>query len=192
MYNTYDSVKAKQLFKYLGEKNFSITPTLFITKTLTEIKETDHSKDSMLSYIDPRIVKTYQGRIRGAVRQSDEGTKFKKTYDALVASFVPRLYAAGVNIVAGSDCGASNSFVYPGTSLHEEVKLIVGTGLTPAQALKTATVNGPKFFGLEKFYGALSTGKCSDLLLLDSNPISMPSIRSITCYPTANCIARPT
>ena len=171
LYSTYDSAKALQLFKYLAEKNFSITPTLFISKTLGGIKETDHSKDSMLSYIDPRIVATYQGRIRGAQRSSDEATQFRKKYDALVTSLVPQLYAAGVNIVAGSDCGASNSYVYPGTSLHEEVKLMVGTGLTPAQALKTATINGPKFFGIEKFYGALTVGKCSDLLLLDGNPL---------------------
>jgi len=171
LYNTYDSSKAKQLFKYLAGKNFSITPTLFISKTLGEIKETDHSKDSMLAYIDPRVVATYQGRIRGAQRQSDEGTRFRKKYDALVTSLVPQLYAAGVNIVAGSDCGASNSFVYPGTSLHEEVKLLVASGLTPAQALKTATVNGPKFFGIGNFYGSLQAGKCSDLILLDSNPL---------------------
>jgi hypothetical protein len=43
LYNTYDSVKAKRLFKYLAEKDFTITPTLFITKTLAEIKETDHN-----------------------------------------------------------------------------------------------------------------------------------------------------
>jgi imidazolonepropionase-like amidohydrolase len=171
LYNTYDSAKAKQLFKYLAEKNFTITPTLFISKTLAEIKETDHTKDSMLAYIDPGIQATYQGRVRGARRQSDEVTQFKKKYDALCTSLVPQMYAAGVNVVAGSDCGASNSFVYPGTSLHEEIKLLVAAGLTPAQGLKTATVNGPKFFGVGNFYGSLQAGKCSDLILLDSNPL---------------------
>ena len=171
LYSTYDSAKAQRLFSYLAEKNFTITPTLFITKTLVEIKETDHSKDSMLAYIDTGIQATYQGRVRGARRQSDETTKFTKKYDALCASLVPRMYAAGVNIVAGSDCGASNSFVYPGTSLHEEIKLLVASGLTPAEGLKTATVNGAKFMGLGNFYGSLQAGKCSDLILLDSNPL---------------------
>ncbi|HEY4289270.1 MAG TPA: amidohydrolase family protein [Puia sp.] len=171
LYNTFDSAKAKSLFKYLAEKHFTITPTLFITKTLAEIRQTDHSKDSMLAYIDPKIQRTYQGRIRGAMRQSEAAAQFKTKYDELCTSLVPQMYAAGVNIVAGSDCGASNSFVYPGTSLHGEIKLLVAAGLTPAQALKTATVNGPKFFKIGKFYGGLQAGKCSDLILLDSNPL---------------------
>lgn len=171
LYSTYDSAKAKRLFKYLADRNFTITPTLFITKTLVEIKETDHTKDSMLAYIDPGIQTTYLGRVRGAKRQSDEGTLFTKKYDALCASLVPQMYAAGVNIVAGSDCGASNSYVYPGTSLHGEIKLLVASGLTPAEGLKTATVNGAKFLGVSKFYGSLQAGKCSDLILLDSNPL---------------------
>jgi imidazolonepropionase-like amidohydrolase len=171
LYKTYDSVKAKKLFKHLAEKNFTITPTLFITKTLAEIKETDHSKDSILAYIDPGIQATYQGRVRSARRQSDEGTQFTKKYDALCASLVPQMFAAGVNVVAGSDCGASNSYVYPGTSLHEEIKLLVVSGLTPAEGLRTATVNGAKFLGVGNFYGSLQAGKCSDLILLGGNPL---------------------
>jgi imidazolonepropionase-like amidohydrolase len=171
LYNTYDPAKAAGLFKYLAEKNFTITPTLFISKTLVEIKETDHSKDSMLAYIDPKIAATYQGRVRGAKRQSDEGTRFTKKYDSLCTSLVPRMFAAGVNIVAGSDCGASNSFVYPGSSLHEEVKLLVASGLTPAEGLRAATVNGPKFMGVSSFYGSLQAGKCSDMIFLDSDPL---------------------
>jgi len=171
LYKTYDSAKAKKLFTWLAEKHFTITPTLFITKTLVEIKETDHSKDSMLAYIDPGIQTTYQGRVRSARRQSDEGTQFTKKYDALCASLVPQMFAAGVNIVAGSDCGASNSFVYPGTSLHEEIKLLVASGLTPAEGLKTATANGAKFLGVGDFFGGLTVGKCSDLVLLGGNPL---------------------
>ncbi|MBS1663997.1 MAG: amidohydrolase family protein [Bacteroidetes bacterium] len=172
LFNTFDSVKAAQLFKYLAQKNFSITPTLFISKTLSGIKETDHTNDSLLAYIDPRIQATYAGRVRGARRQSDEQTRFTQRYQALCASLVPKMYAAGVNIVAGSDCGASNSYVYPGSSIHEEIKLLVASGLTPAQSLKTATANGSKFFGVESFFGSLQKGKCSDMVILDQNPIA--------------------
>jgi len=171
LFNTYDSTKAENLFKYLAAKHFSITPTLFISKTLSSIKETDHTNDSLLAYIDPKIQATYKGRVNGARRQSEAATNFTKRYQALCASLVPKMYAAGVNIVAGSDCGSSNSYVYPGSSIHEEIKLLAASGLTPAQALKTATVNGSKFFGMEAFFGSLQKGKCSDLIVLDSNPL---------------------
>ncbi|HEY4335938.1 MAG TPA: amidohydrolase family protein [Puia sp.] len=171
LYNTFDSVKAAALFRYLASKKFSITPTLYISRTLAGIKTTDHSQDSLLQYIDPKIVATYQGRIRGAKRQSDEGTRFTEKYAALVTSLVPKMFAAGVNIVAGSDCGASNSYVYPGESIHGEIKLLVAAGLTPAQALQASVVNGSKFFGVQKFFGSLRPGKCSDLIMLDRNPL---------------------
>jgi imidazolonepropionase-like amidohydrolase len=82
------------------------------------------------------------------------------------------MYAAGINIIAGSDCGAFNSYVYPGSSIHEEIKQLVASGLTPAQGLRTATVNGSKFMGVQAFYGDLRSGKCSDLVILDANPLA--------------------
>jgi imidazolonepropionase-like amidohydrolase len=171
LYNTFDSVKAEKLFHYLAERKFSITPTLFISRTLATVTETDHSHDSLLAYIDPKIQATYAGRVRGARRQSEQARAFTQKYQALCTSLVPKMYAAGVNIVAGSDCGASNSYVYPGSSIHEEIKLLAASGLTPAQALTTATANGSKFFGLQEFYGSLQKGKCSDLIVLESNPL---------------------
>jgi len=171
VYNTYSDATANKVFKYLAQKHFTITPTLFVSKTLNEIKETDHSKDSLLAYISPKIQATYRGRIVSAKRASDESTAFTKKFEAKCASLVPKMYKAGINIVAGSDCGAFNSYVYPGSSLHEELKLLVASGLTPDQALKTATINGAKFMAVSKHYGALTAGKCSDMLVLDSNPL---------------------
>ena len=171
LYDTYDEAKAAQFFKYLAQKNFTITPTLFVSKVLAGVKETDHTKDSLLAFIDPKIQDTYKGRVASAKRASPESAAFTKKYEAKVASMIPQMYVAGVNIVAGSDCGASNSYVYPGESLHEEVKLLFASGLTSAQALTTAIINGPKFFGLSKFYGSLQVGKCADLIILDGDPI---------------------
>jgi len=171
LYATFDSVRAERLFEYLAAKHFTITPTLFISRTLAGIKETDHSKDSLLPYIDPKILATYQGRVRSAKRQSDASAQFTKKYEAVCTALVPKMYAAGVNIVAGSDCGAFNSYVYPGSSIHEEIKLLVASGLTPAEGLRTATMNGAKFMGVQDFYGSLRPGKCADLIVLDSNPL---------------------
>ncbi|TDH26997.1 amidohydrolase [Segetibacter sp. 3557_3] len=172
IYDTYDQPTADKLFRHLAEKRVSIVPTLFISKTLGEIKETDHTADSLLPYIDKKIQATYAGRIASAKRQSDESTRFSKQFAAKAASLVPQLFRSGVNIMAGSDCGASNSYVYPGSSLHEEIKLIAASGLTPAQALQTSTINGSKFFGVEKTYGSIQKGKSSDLVVLEENPLT--------------------
>jgi len=171
IYDSYDAKTADRLFKYLGKNRFSIVPTLFISKTLNEIKERDHSADNLLQYIDPKIQATYAGRVNSAKRASDESTAFSKKYALKANSLIPQMQRRGINIMAGSDCGAYNAYVYPGESLHEEVKLMVASGLTPVQALQSATINGARFMRVDDFYGSLEKGKSSDLIVLDTNPL---------------------
>jgi imidazolonepropionase-like amidohydrolase len=81
------------------------------------------------------------------------------------------LVEAGIPILAGTDAGYLNSFNYPGEGLHEELERYVEAGLTPQQALVTATITGPAFLGHSDRYGALAGGKTADILILDSNPL---------------------
>ena len=172
-YDSYDENKAKELFKYLAQKKFTITPTLYVVQNdLVDLKYHDHSTDSLLSYIDPKIQATYELRLNNAKKQSDEMNVALKKFMLKTNSMVPQMYAAGVNILAGSDCGAFNSFMYPGESLHEELKLMVASGLTPSQALQTATINGAKFMGDADLYGSIQKGKSSDMVLLDADPLT--------------------
>ena len=81
------------------------------------------------------------------------------------------MHAAGVKFLAGSD--AAVVFMHPGGSLHGELEnLVRNVGLTPADALRAATVNPAEFFGLERKLGAVKTGYLADLVLLDGNPLS--------------------
>jgi imidazolonepropionase-like amidohydrolase len=172
-YDSYDENKAGELFKYLARKKFSITPTLYVVQNdVVDLKSHDHSTDSLLSYIDPKIQETYQMRLNGAKKQSDEMNLAMKRFMLKTNSMVPQMYAAGINILAGSDCGAFNSFMYPGESLHEELKLMVASGLTPPEALQTATINGAKFMGVANFYGSIQKEKSSDIIVLDANPLT--------------------
>jgi imidazolonepropionase-like amidohydrolase len=72
-------------------------------------------------------------------------------------------------MLAGSD--SPNPYVYPGFSLHDELGLLVRAGLTPAEALRTATINPARFLGLTDSLGVVSTGQVADLVLLDANPL---------------------
>jgi imidazolonepropionase-like amidohydrolase len=81
------------------------------------------------------------------------------------------MQAAGVSLLAGSDSGASNSYVYQGISLHQELLALVAAGLSPLEALQAATINGARFLKADSFYGTLAIGKSGDLLILDANPL---------------------
>ncbi len=59
----------------------------------------------------------------------------------------------------------------PGYSLHKELQLLVEAGLTPLEALKSATVMPAEFFNLENKMGTIEEGKIADLVILNSNPL---------------------
>lgn len=70
-----------------------------------------------------------------------------------------------MRILAGTD------YIVPGADLHRELVQLVAAGLTPAEALRTATINPALYFGLEGEYGGIEEGKVADLLLLDADPL---------------------
>jgi imidazolonepropionase-like amidohydrolase len=55
-----------------------------------------------------------------------------------------------------------NPFCFPGFSLHDELALLVKAGLTPTESLRAATLNPPKFFGLDQTLGTIEQGKLAD------------------------------
>jgi imidazolonepropionase-like amidohydrolase len=82
---------------------------------------------------------------------------------------VARLRAAGVPILAGSD--ACNPGDLPGAGLHLELTKLVEAGLTPAEALATATWQNARFIGGEDAgFGEIAAGKRADLLLVAGDP----------------------
>jgi imidazolonepropionase-like amidohydrolase len=54
---------------------------------------------------------------------------------------------------------------------HLNRGLLVEAGLTPMQALRTATSNPAKFLGMSDSAGTIEKGKLADLILLDANPL---------------------
>lgn len=83
---------------------------------------------------------------------------------------VKTLHAASVRILAGTD--APMPLIYPGFALHKELELLVEAGLSPADALRSATLWPAEFLGISEGSGSIAVGKRADLLLLDDNPLS--------------------
>lgn len=168
---TYNDSLAEEAFKKLAEKEFYVTPTLHIGHVLAGVVVEDHSQDTLLSYIGSGIEKTYARRVNSAKRQGDAGRQQTLAREQRFNAMVSPLNKAGVHLLAGSDCGAFNSFVYPGASIQEELFALVKAGLSPAEALKTSMVNGPRFFNLQEKYGSVAPGKMANLILLTKNPL---------------------
>ncbi|MFD3000363.1 amidohydrolase family protein [Pontibacter toksunensis] len=171
LYNSYDAGTARDFFQRMAEANTAVVPTLHISEVLDNLHQDDHSNDEYLAYIGDGIEQTYARRINSAKRRSAESVQFSNNLNAKFHTLVPAMQAAGVTILAGSDAGAFNSYVYPGISLHKELEQMVIAGLTPAQALRTATINGAQFMGKAEQYGTVEQSKVADLVILNQNPL---------------------
>ena len=103
--------------------------------------------------------------------------------DALVRRFyLPRLYRgvlrdlremhrAGVRILPGTDVAVA--LMYPGFSLHDELGYFVEQiGMTPMEALVSATRRAAEFSGTSDSLGTVEVGKLADLVLLDADPLA--------------------
>jgi len=78
-------------------------------------------------------------------------------------------HEAGVPIGAGTDTPISYSV--PGYSLHSELEMLVQAGLSPMEALHSATVRPAEFFGLSAEMGMVEEGRLADLVLLSGDPL---------------------
>jgi imidazolonepropionase-like amidohydrolase len=85
---------------------------------------------------------------------------------AEMGRFLARFHELGGVILAGTD-----SWVLDGLDLHEELRLLVRSGLSPAAALQTATINAARAFSWEDRIGSIRAGHLADLVLLDANPL---------------------
>jgi imidazolonepropionase-like amidohydrolase len=161
--STFDSVKTTALFERFRRNGTWQVPTLSVFYQERQIAEPGLSgNDSLLVYI-PKMLRDYWRSL-----PVDIAAKMI-ALGAVHSDLVGRLNRAGVRMLAGSD--SPNPFVYPGFSLHDELGLLVRSGLTPAEALRTTTTNPASFLGVTDSLGTVARGKVADLVLLDANPL---------------------
>ncbi len=97
---------------------------------------------------------------------ADKLDRIKRGYEK-IADFVRRYVKAGGIIRAGSD----PSHGMPGMLVHEEMAMLVEAGLSPMEAIQSATINVAKLFGKDKEFGTIEAGKIADLVIIDGDPI---------------------
>lgn len=166
-----DPAREAATFRAMAEAGTAVVPTLHIGQVLARVDEEDHQGDPELRYIDPAVEETYAGRVRSAERASAESRRRTRALRDTLAALVPRMRDAGVVLLAGSDAGPFNSYTYPGFALHSELEALVDAGLTPAEALRAATVAPAEFMRVGSALGRVAEGYLADLVLLEADPL---------------------
>ncbi|AHF08535.1 hypothetical protein DESME_07755 [Desulfitobacterium metallireducens DSM 15288] len=98
-----------------------------------------------------------------------KGYKYPQKCLPYVKETIQKLYEANCNLLLGTDTHLP--YIIPGFATHRELENLVSCGISPYQALKTATYNAAKFLNKLDEFGTVSEGKRADLILLDQNPL---------------------
>jgi imidazolonepropionase-like amidohydrolase len=104
-----------------------------------------------------------------AGRTADDGADTDTTYADWGLFLTERAHAAGVPIGAGTDTPIA--LAIPGYSLHSELEFLVRAGLSPLEAIESATVRPAEYFSLQDEMGSIDVGKKADMVLLNANPL---------------------
>jgi len=91
--------------------------------------------------------------------------RFRAAFDHM-KSFVRRFHEAGGMVLVGTDCVPRCGY-----GLQDELRLLVESGFSPADALKAATVDAAHALGWGARLGRVVPGRWADLVLLEANPL---------------------
>ena len=120
--------------------------------------------------VDDAAIGFLQADTRARWRRMPQGVPSWYRYTDFAQKVVGALHRAGVPLMAGTDA-MGFPLIPPGSSLHRELQLVVESGLTPYEVLRTATVAPARFLGKEGEFGTIAVGKRADLLLVEGNPL---------------------
>lgn len=168
----HDSEGCSALINSLADTGIWWTPTLQVLRMSALAGDEEFRRDSRLKYI-PYLIKQIMwmpDADRAAEQAADSsGCNIYAAMYRMALDHVGYAQSAGVNILAGTDAG--DTYVFPGFSIHDELIELVNAGLSPAEALRSATLDAAIFSGMDERFGSIASGKVADMMLLDANPL---------------------
>jgi hypothetical protein len=170
-YRTLDQAKCRALMEEFRKNQTWQVPTLTVLQLWGRLDDGKYLSDPRQVYIDKRFREHWEERIGFQERhwspsQFDSARGLFRGNEQMVGV----MFRAGVPLMAGTD--AMNPYCFPGFSLHDELALMVQSGLTPLSALQAATLNPAVFMRKTADIGAIEAGKLANLVLLAADPLA--------------------
>lgn len=147
--------------EFAAKHNVFVVPTLSVIESATGATDKTwwQTAPNADSYITPSMRRSLEMKMPPGI-----GAKFKLSH---AQATVGALHRAGVPILAGTD--APSPGLAHGLSIHRELELLILSGLTPLEALASATSEPARVFGFHD-RGRIAEGKRADLLLINGDP----------------------
>ncbi len=165
-----DDAKVREIAEATAKAGVWSTPTLAIFNTAFAKGETDEAMRSRPDWamIPPKVRALYLNARTKYWKTAATEARRQRYIDT--RNRITRLIAEnGGKLLAGSD--TPEWLMAYGWTLHRELEHFVEAGLTPYQALVTATRNPAEFLRASKEWGTIEVGKRADLVLISGNPL---------------------
>ena len=169
--NSFDAAQCQALFAQFRRNGTWQVPTLTVHRGMAFLNDGHFTSDPRLAYMSGDVRHRWQPENDFRFRRwAPAEFELHRGLFKADKQIVGLMFRAGVPLLAGTD--AMNPFCFPGFSLHDELALLVESGLTPLAALQAATLSPAEFLGRTEELGLIAPGKRADLVLLSADPLA--------------------
>jgi Amidohydrolase family len=156
------------VYARLAKNGTWVTPTLVVQQPVAQPSRRDWPTDSLRHYFGDSLQAMWKVMLSIPDGLPPAATTAGMRMFAMREEMVAALHRAGVHLLAGSDAPLPSG--PPGFGLHEELAFLVQAGLTPMEALRTATSEPAAYLAATDSLGRVAPGMLADLVLLDADP----------------------
>jgi len=156
------SSEADALFAKFVRNGTWVTPTLEGYVEMANLADPSVPRDARYRYVASSQRREFEPQLKAM------SPKDLRALAGALEDATARMHRDGVMILAGTDAAGPRLV---GFSLHQELIEMIKIGMTPAEALQTATLNPARAFGNAADFGAVEPGRVANLVLLDGNPL---------------------
>ena len=163
----YDEEVADRVLATLAENETWQIPTLALSTGMVNRHFDRADWIETFKYLPPEVARVWMDGVDQVKERALPDSQ--KKHSEWMMNMIKKVNDFEIDIMAGTDCPIF--FLTPGLSLHEELSVLVKAGLTPMEALETATLNPARYFNMENELGLVKENYIADLILLDANPL---------------------
>jgi len=181
----------ESLISKLVQRKTYVDPTLVVFRNMILLPDVPEVRDSPDHALVPQRLRAFWPLYLKQTGCPQGGSLEERHREfAKYQELTGKLYRAGVPILVGTD--SPEPQVSPGYSLHQELALLVESGIPPSAVLQAVTLRNATVLREGSRLGSIAVGKLADMVLLTANPLEdIRNTRAIqlvirggkVCYP---------